>query len=710
MEKLTELFLKYRNLLVPLGILGCVFVVLVPLPPAILDLLLISNIAISVLVLLTTMSVAAPIEFSLFPSILLATTLMRLALNIATTRLILTQDSSGPTAVAGHVVEGFGNFMTGDKIEVGLLLFVIIFVINFVVITKGASRIGEVAARFALDGMPGKQLAIDSDLNAGLINATQAHERRIEVTRHADFYGAMDGASKFVRGDAVAGLVITVLNLIGGLYVGMVYFGLSLPQAAATYSKLTIGDGLATQLPALLISVGAALLTTRSAHRTDFSSEILGQLFAKPLPLFVAGVFLALLILTSLPAIPLLTLGSGAIGLAFLLRKNQLQDASSSQLQADQLKESTSRPTEKKTEDYLNEDAIRLELGASLIPLVDPARGSDIMKKITAVRTHLASDLGILLPMVRIKDRLNLPSFHYEISLLGNVIASDSLVPERLLAVSNRMKTPDFDGDPTREPSTGRPAYWIAPEDRAAAERSGFRVLDCAQVIANHLHRIAEDHAAELLTREVTKQLIDQVHKTHATIVEELIPNQLKLSEVQQILRNLLDEQVPIRPLSLILETIGDLALDRKDTQWITERVRERLGRTLCHRLRDSRNRIAAITLDPSIEDAFAALLDAPSRQGVQTVPPSLKRALVEQLREFPLESNAETKPNPNSSKPLVLLVNPEIRALMRRTLRESFPRLPILATTEITADTLVESIALIELPEHSMAYSLRSN
>lgn len=709
MEKLVELFLKYRNLILPMGILGCILVVLIPLPPALLDLLLVSNIAISVLVLLTTMSVATPVEFSIFPSVLLATTLMRLALNIATTRLILTQDSSGPTAVAGHVVEGFGNFMTGDKIEVGLLLFVIIFIINFVVITKGATRIGEVAARFALDGMPGKQLAIDSDLNAGLINASQAHERRIEVTRHADFYGAMDGASKFVRGDAVAGLIITALNLLGGLYVGVAYFGLSLPQAAVTYSKLTIGDGLATQLPALLISVGAALLTTRSAHRSDFSAEFLGQLFAKPLPLMIAGVFLALLVLTSLPATPLLALGSGAIGIAFLLRKNQLKEASSSQLQADRLKESTARTTEKKTEDYLNEDAIRLELGASLIPLVDPARGSDIMKKITAVRTHLASDLGILLPMVRIKDRLNLPSYQYEISLLGNVIASASLVPERLLAISNRNKSPEFEGDPTRDPATGRPAYWIAPDDRTVAERTGFRVLDCAQVIANHLHRIAEDHAAELLTREVTKQLIDQVHKTHATIVEELIPNQLKLSEVQQILRNLLDEQVPIRPLSLILETIGDLALDRKDTQWLTERVRERLGRTLCHRLRDSRNRISAITLDPSIEDGFASLLDAPTRQGTQLVPPSLKRALIEQLREFPIESHTGTNPIVSNKKPIVLLVNPEIRTLMRRTLRETFPRLPILATTEITSDTLVESIALIELPESSLADSMRS-
>ena len=693
MEKLTEQFLKYRNLVMPIGILGCIVVVLAPLPPAILDLLLVSNIALSVLVLLTTMAVAAPIEFSVFPSVLLATTLMRLSLNVATTRLILTQDSSGSAAVAGQVVEGFGNFVAGDKVEVGLLLFLIIFVINFVVITKGATRIGEVAARFALDGMPGKQLAIDSDLNAGLIDATEAQHRRLEVTRHADFYGAMDGASKFVRGDAVAGLVITALNLVGGFYVGMAYYGLSITQAATTYSKLTIGDGLATQLPALLVSVGAALLTTRSAQKSEFSTEFLQQLFAKPLPLLVAGGFLGLLVFTSLPTIPLLTLGSGAVGLAFLVRQHLQRESTSAQRDADRARENASRPSEKKTEDYLNEDILRLELGAGLVTLVDPKRGSDIMKRITAVRTELASDLGILLPMVRIRDRLNLPNFTYEISLQGNIVAEGTLVPERLLAVASRERSAALDGDPAKDPATGRTAYWIEPEVRAVAEKQGYRVHECSQVIANHLSKVAQEHAAELLSREVTKQLIDQVRKTHATVVDELIPQQLKLSDIQQVLRNLLDEGVPIRPLSVILEALGDVATDRKDIGWVTERVRERLGRTLCHRHRDPMQRIFAITLDPSIEDAFAATLDAPERHGVHHVSPTLKRALVEQLRE--------TLPDRVwLSKSVVLMVNPEIRSLLRRTLKESFPRLTVLSTAEITTDTQVESIAILEFPQ----------
>jgi flagellar biosynthesis protein FlhA len=359
---------------------------------------------------------------------------------------------------------------------------------------------------------------------------------------------------------------------------------------------------------------------------------------------------------------------------------------------------------EKKTEDYLNEDILRLELGAGLVSLVDPKRGSDIMKRITAVRTELASDLGILLPMVRIRDRLNLPSFTYEISLQGNIVADGTLVPERLLAVATRERGTVLDGDPAKDPATGRTAYWIEPELRTVAERQGYRVHECSQVIANHLSRIAEEHAAELLSREVTKQLIDQVRKTHATVVDELIPQQLKLSEVQQVLRNLLDEGVPIRPLSVILEALGDVATDRKDIGWVTERVRERLGRTLCHRHRDPMQRLFAITLDPSIEDAFAATLDAPARHGVHHVSPTLKRALVEQLRE--------TLPDRVwLSKSVVLMVNPEIRALMRRTLKESFPRLSVLSTAEITADTQVESIAILEFPQSDLvaARSLRA-
>jgi len=688
MEKAVALFLRYRSLMVPAGIIACIVVVLVPLPAALVDLFLVANIAVSVMVLLTSLSVSVPLEFSVFPSILLATTLGRLALNIATTRLILTQDSSGQTAVAGRVIESFGAFVAGDKIEVGILLFLIIFLINFIVITKGATRIGEVAARFALDAMPGRQLAIDADLAAGAIDSNQAQLRRAEVTRQADFYGSMDGASKFVRGDAIAGLVITALNLIGGIYMGVVYFGLSIPQAASTYSKLTIGDGLATQLPALLISIAAAMLTTRSTERSDLSKELLGQVFAKPTPLIIAAGFLGLLLFTSMPAVPILTLGGGMVGLAFILQKQQRQESQNSLRRQEQEQLSKSKQPDKKIEDYLQEDPLRLELGAKLIPLVDPKNGSDMMKRISSVRTELASSLGVLLPMVRIKDRLNLQSYQYQFLLYGNAVATGTLVPERLLAVPTRRVSATAQsrlmGDPGIDPATGKRAFWIDPVDRSLAESLGYRVWECGQVLANHLSLVANKHASELLSREVSKQLIDQLHKTNPATVDELIPSVMRLSEVQQILRNLLEEGVPIRPLNLVLETIGDHASENKDLEFLTEKVRQRMSRTLCQRLADPRGRMLAITLDPWIEDAMASSV---------ACPPSLLGPLVEQLKAF--VSALE-----DQSRPAVLLVNPQIRQLVRKTIRGSIPNLHVLSTSEICNDTQVESVGVVEVAE----------
>jgi flagellar biosynthesis protein FlhA len=688
MEKFVALFLRYRSLMVPAGILACIAVVLVPLPPALVDLLLVANIAISVMVLLTTLSVSAPLEFSVFPSILLATTLGRLALNIATTRLILTQDSSASTAVAGRVVEAFGAFVAGDKIEVGILLFLIIFLINFVVITKGATRIGEVAARFALDAMPGRQLAIDADLAAGAIDNAQAQMRRAEVTQQADFYGAMDGASKFVRGDALAGLVITALNLIGGIYMGVLYYGLSIPQAASTYSKLTIGDGLATQLPALLVSIAAAMLTTRSTQRSDLSKDLLSQVFSRPAPLIISGIFLGLLLLTSMPPIPILTLGGGMVGLAILLQKQKQQESQSNLRRQEQEQLSRSKQPDKKIEDYLQEDPLRLELGAKLVPLVDPKTGSDIMKRIAGVRTELAAELGILMPMVRIKDRLALGAYQYEFSLYGNSVASGSLVPERLLAVpSRRMRvsaTATIPGDPAIDPATGKKALWIEPTDRVAAESQGYRVWDCGQVIANHLLSVSTKHASELLSRETSKQLIDQLRKTNPATVDDLIPAAMKLSEVQQILRNLLDEGVPIRPLNLILETIGDHVSHSKDPDYLTEKVRQRLSRSMCQRLQDSRSRILAITLDPGLEDLL----------GTSPIcPPNILAPLVEQLKAY--ASALE-----DQSRSVVLLVNPQIRRQVYSTLRGAIAQLHVLSTSEISSDTHIESVGMVELSE----------
>lgn len=682
---------NYKDAILPLGIIACLVVILVPLPPALLDILLSANIAIGVVVLLTTIYARTPMEFNIFPAMLVATTLSRLVLNLATTRLILTKTGDEGLEAAGGVIRAFGEFVSGDSLEVGIILFVIIFLINFIVITKGASRIGEVAARFALDGMPGKQMAIDADLSAGAIDEKEAQRRREEVSKQADFYGAMDGASKFVRGDAIAGIAITFINLFGGLYMGYMYAGLSLTEAASIYSKLTIGDGLVSQVPAFLISLAAALLTTRSAQNSNFSGEFLKQIFAKPEALFISGGFLLLLIFTALPTMPLLTMGLGCIGLAVMMTKQTKQQAAQEQIQKKQTEAAAKKetPAEKKAEDYLEVDPMRLELGAKLIALADPNRGGDLMKRISTVRATLASEMGILLPMVRIKDRMSLPEYSYELSLNGNRIATGMVRTDRLLAIDTGLTLGPIDGEETTDPAFGKRAFWIDPSRRQHAEIYGYQVAECGAVVATHVQETARRHAEELLTREVTKQLVDQLKKTTPTVVEELIPGLMKLSEVQQVLQNLLKEDIPIRQLGLILETLGDFAHRVKDPMWLTEYVRHRLARTISHRFRDSNGVLKVITLDPAVEDRIAAGAEQTDRGVFLRMSPDVVnktcQKIAEQLRKLEQQS-----------RPLCVLVSPKIRVPLRQMTSENLPLAKILSYNEISRDTTVESVAMV--------------
>ncbi|MFN7877014.1 MAG: flagellar biosynthesis protein FlhA [Pirellula sp.] len=682
---------SYKDAILPLGIIACLVVILVPLPPALLDILLSANIAIGVVVLLTTIYARTPMEFNIFPAMLVATTLSRLVLNLATTRLILTKTGDEGLEAAGGVIRAFGEFVSGDSLEVGIILFVIIFLINFIVITKGASRIGEVAARFALDGMPGKQMAIDADLSAGAIDEKEAQRRREEVSKQADFYGAMDGASKFVRGDAIAGIAITFINLFGGLYMGYMYAGLSLTEAASIYSKLTIGDGLVSQVPAFLISLAAALLTTRSAQNSNFSGEFLKQIFAKPEALFISGGFLLLLIFTALPTMPLLTMGLGCIGLAVMMTKQTKQQAAQEQIQKKQTEAAAKKetPAEKKAEDYLEVDPMRLELGAKLIALADPNRGGDLMKRISTVRATLASEMGILLPMVRIKDRMSLPEYSYELSLNGNRIATGMVRTDRLLAIDTGLTLGPIDGEETTDPAFGKRAFWIDPSRRQHAEIYGYQVAECGAVVATHVQETARRHAEELLTREVTKQLVDQLKKTTPTVVEELIPGLMKLSEVQQVLQNLLKEDIPIRQLGLILETLGDFAHRVKDPMWLTEYVRHRLARTISHRFRDSNGVLKVITLDPAVEDRIAAGAEQTDRGVFLRMSPDVVnktcQKIAEQLRKLEQQS-----------RPLCVLVSPKIRVPLRQMTSENLPLAKILSYNEISRDTTVESVAMV--------------
>ncbi len=610
-----HLLMRYRDLVLPLGIIGCLVVILMPLPPVIMDLLLAGNITVGVIVLLTTVYVSTPLEFSVFPSLLLATTLARLVLNVATTRLILTGADERGMEAAGGVIQGFGEFVAGDRVEVGVIIFVIIVLIQFIVITKGATRISEVAARFALDGMPGRQMAIDADLNAGLIDEKQAQSRREEISSQADFYGAMDGASKFVRGDAVAGIVITIVNVIGGLYIGVVQAGMSITDAAALFTKLTIGDGLVSQVPALLISLAAGLLVTRSAKKANLPEQFLQQLLGNPRALMVAGGFLLLLIVTNLPTIPMATLGIGCIGLAVVMNRQTAQNVVNDANKAEAEATAAAVPAEKRVEDFLAVDPMEMSIGLGLLSLADPSRGGDLMQRITGVRNSIATDIGIILPKVRVRDEMSLGEFEYEIRIGGNPIARSSVFPGRLLAIDGGNTTGVIEGEPTRDPTFGEPAVWIDPLRREQAAIYGYTTVDPGAVLATHLQEISRRHADELLSRDATKHLIDELKETLPTVVEELVPGLMKVSEVQSVLHLLLREDIPIRQLGIIMETLGDFAGKTKDPIWLCEYVRHRLARTISSRYRDEQDRLHVIALDPAMEDRIAAGIEHGDRR-----------------------------------------------------------------------------------------------
>jgi len=678
---------RIQELILPVGIIGSVLVILVPLPSALMDVLLAANITVAVIVLLTTIYVRTPLEFSVFPSLLLATTLGRLVLNVATTRLILTRPSGpGDLSAAGDVVRTFGEFVAGDTIVVGLIIFAIIVLIQFVVITKGATRISEVAARFALDGMPGRQMAIDADLNAGMIDEREAQRRRQEITEQADFFGAMDGASKFVRGDAIAGIVITLINIVGGLVVGSFQNGWPLADTAALYTKLTIGDGLVSQVPAFLISLAAGLLVTRSSRKVNLPSELLRQLFSRPQAMAVAGAFLGVLIFTSLPSLPLLAIGGGCVGLAVTL--NRRTHRSEASAEAKRQAEAT-KPQEQRIEDYLTVDPMEIELGVGLIRLADPKRNGDLLERVQRVRQNVAADMGIILPKVRIRDNMRLEQSQYRIKVADMSVAEGSLQPAMYLAMDSGMTSGKVRGIATREPAFGTPAVWIEPGLREQAEMFGYTVVEPGSVIATHLTETVRRHADEILTRDACKHLVDELKQTSPAVVDELIPGVMKLAEVQQILQMLLREQVPIRQLGPILETLGDYAPRTKDPVLLTEYVRHRLARAICTRYRDAEGPLHVITLDPALEDRVRAGFEH-NEHGlfIRMSPPAIEatcRLIAASAEKLTLAGHSP-----------VVLVSPQIRAALKQMTLSHLPQLVVLSYNEITRDTTIDSVAMV--------------
>jgi len=678
---------RAQELILPVGLIGSLLVILVPLPPMIMDVLLALNITISVIVLLTTIYVQTPMEFNIFPSLLLATTLGRLVLNVATTRLILTNGGKGDMGAAGSVIQKFGEFVAGDQLIVGIIIFSIIVLIQFLVITKGATRISEVAARFALDGMPGKQMAIDADLGAGIIDEHEAQARREAVSSQADFYGAMDGASKFVRGDAVAGIVITVINVAGGFVIGMLA-GLPVSESAEVFTKLTIGDGLVSQVPAFLISLAAGLLVTRSTQKTNLPTEFLNQLFSRPEALMVAGGFLGVLVFTRLPAIPLLTIGGCCIGLAYSI-KNKASVKKKQDDHKDKLQAAANVKKEEKIEDFLTIDPMEIEIGMGLIRLADPNRGGDLLARITGVRQAVAAEIGIILPKVRIRDNIRLRENQYRIKILNNPVAEGEVFPDRLLAMDSGMTTGDIPGIETKDPAFGQPAKWIEYGMRDRASMLNYSPVEPTSVLATHLQEVVRRHADDILTRDATKDLLEQAKRTSPAVVEELVPNVLKVGEIQQVLQNLLREEVPIRQLGTILETLGDFAGKTKDPILLTEFVRNRLARTLCSRYRDAESVLRVITLDPALEDRIAANVEHSERGMFVRMKPADIKKICDAIHR-------ETDKLKRAGYPTVLVVSPQVRASARHLTSSHLPRLTILSYNEITRDTRVEALGTV--------------
>ncbi len=676
---------RVQDLILPVAIIASVLVILVPLPPALMDVLLAGNITIAVIVLLTTIYVRSPLDFSIFPSLLLATTLARLVLNVATTRLILTRAATDKLEAAGGVITAFSEFVAGDgKIVVGLIIFVIIVVIQFVVITKGATRISEVAARFALDGMPGKQMAIDADLNAGIIDEHEAQGRREEITQQADFYGAMDGASKFVRGDAVAGIIITVINIVGGLVIGMAEHGMPMMEAGSLFTRLTIGDGLVSQVPAFLISLAAGLLVTRSTQKSNLPQEFIEQLFSRPQAMAVTGVFLAVLVTTDLPRVPLTVLGISCLGMARVLSKKE----ANKQI-AEQKAQADEKPVaEERIEDFLTIDPMEVEVGVGLIRLADPKRGGDLLERIQRVRQSVAGEIGIIMPKVRIRDNMRLEPTEYRIKIADMPVAHDMIEPGHLLAIDSGMTTGTIDGITTKDPAFGTDARWIVPGLQDQAEIMGYTVVEPGAVLATHLTEICRRHADEILTRDSTKHLIDELKQSQPAVVEELIPTAMSLAEVQGVLHLLLREQVPIRQLALILETLGDYAGRTKDPILLAEYVRHRLARQICTKYRDTEGKLHVVALDPAMEDRIRAGFEHNERGLFVRMSPQAVEATCNAIAE-------EIQKLTTAQHTPVLLVSPQIRAALKQITENHLPQLVVLSFNEITRDTQIVTLGL---------------
>jgi flagellar biosynthesis protein FlhA len=617
---------------ISLGIIGILMVMIIPLPTAILDVLLAMNISLSVMIILVTIYVVKPLDFSVFPSLLLITTLFRLALNIASTRLILLNGHTGLLA-AGKVIKGFGSFAVGGNATVGLVVFVILVVINFVVITKGSGRIAEVAARFTLDAMPGKQMAIDADLNAGLIDENSAKKRRSEVSREAEFYGAMDGASKFVRGDAIAGIIITLVNIVCGLIIGVLQKGLDISTAAQNYTVLTIGDGLVSQIPALIISTGAGILVTRaSSEGQNIGAELSSQLGFQPRALKIASIIIFMFGFT--PGMPILPFWLLSGGIYLFSRMVTGQQAQKSLEKEEAPKEAKQELSHEEIEKLLPIDPLELEIGYGIIPIVDNKGQGNLLDRIRALRKQFATEMGLVMPSLHIRDNLELKPNEYSFCIKGNEVAHGELMPDQFLAIDPGDARGKIEGLKTKDPAFGLPAIWISPDKKAAAELAEYTVVEPASILTTHLSEVVRQYGYEFLGRQEVQRLMDNVSKTNPRVIDELVPALLSLGSLQKVLQNLVREQVSIRDLLSVIETLADYAPMTKDTDILTEYVRQKLARSITKPYVQGKKTLKVLNLKPSVEDMIARGVNQTEYGAYLALGPKDARKIVEQVKK----------------------------------------------------------------------------
>ena len=686
---LIEIIRKRSVIVLALGVIGIIAVLVIPIPTALLDFALAFNITFSLVVLLTTLYVTKPLELSVFPGMLLIVTLMRLSLNVASTRLILGQ------AYAGEVINSFGNFVVQGDYVVGFIVFTILVIIQFVVITKGAGRISEVAARFTLDAMPGKQMAIDADLNAGIISDQDARDRRKAISQEADFYGAMDGASKFVRGDAIAGILITLINIIGGFIIGIAMKDMSLAESMRTYSLLSIGDGLVTQIPALLVSTASGIIVTRAAATTNMGSDLATQFTKQPRAILVTAIVLILFgMMPGMPTATFVILGLMAGGIGFASRAAIKNKA----IEVEQLKEqesASSQVTEERTEDLLKVDILGLEIGYGLIPLVDANQGGDLLSRIGMIRKQLATELGIIVPPVRIRDNVQLSPNQYSLKVKGIKTASYELMPDHLLAINPGYVEDKLDGFETTDPAFGLKATWIIPGLKETAELKGFTIVEPSAVIATHLTEIVRSSAPEILSRQDVQHLIETLKEDYPALVDGVIPEVVPLGTLQKILQSLLAERIPVRDLATIIETTSDYIGATKEPEILAEYVRISLKRQITDLYRDKSGKIHVFTVDTAIEQQMAESIQS-SKQGlVLGLEPSLSEKILAGMGKL-IEKMS------NSGQIQLCICSPNIRLVLRKLAESKYPALNVVSYNEILPETDLISIGIVRIENES--------